>query len=106
MTNESTETTTQQEEMDKFWQGYQDPNQSRLDALTAETLTPMVRRAVGCATATVTAWHYRIIKGAGGDAGEGRGVYRFWGQADDAGPAMDWSMMLKVVRLAKGRARS
>lgn len=93
MTDQSTETTTQQEEADKFWEGYHDPNQPRLDALTAKALTPMVRYAVGCETATVTAWQYRII--TGGDSGEERGVYRFWGQANDAGHMMDcWSETL------------
>jgi hypothetical protein len=84
MTDESTETTTQQEEADKFWEGH-DPNQPRLDALTAEALTPMVRRATGRETATVTTWQYRMIKGAEGDKGAGRGVYRFWGRANNEG---------------------
>lgn len=70
-----------------------------LPSLDAATLTPVVRRIVGDAAATVVDWRvaslgYRVINGITG------GLWRVAGEARAHGRAIGWSAVLKVLRRA------
>jgi hypothetical protein len=64
--------------------------------LDAATLTPVVRRALGSATAAVAAWEARPL-GAAFSPVTG-GLRRVAGTATDQGRSVAWSLVLKVCR--------
>lgn len=67
--------------------------EARLQAIDRETLTPLVRQALGSDTVKVTDWRYdRLLHGS-----NSAGVSRITGSADDHGETVAWSLILKVV---------
>ena len=69
----------------------------RAAAVGSETLTPVVRRALGSESAEVGEWRYAPLPYVN-TLGDDRGLYRFSGTARDAGEAKPWSAVLKLVR--------
>ena len=68
--------------------------ETRLQAINRETLTPLVRQALGSDTVEVTDWqHDRLLHGS-----TSGGVSRLTGSAHDQGQTVAWSLILKVVR--------
>ncbi len=91
--------------MNPFREPYVDPNAEKLAALTSEDLQTPVRHALNSETAQVLMWTHELIKGRGGDAQEGLGVYRFSGTARDQGQdEIPWSIMLKTTQPAQDKA--
>jgi hypothetical protein len=64
-----------------------------LHTLERSAITPLVRRAMRSPTVEVLDWSVNPIHS--GD-GEGLGVYRFVGSAEDHGRRMPWSLVLKA----------
>lgn len=67
---------------------------NRLDSVTTELLTPLVRAAVGDSAAAITEWRAEPVKGDGSPGK--RFVCRFHGSAVSRGEAVPWSLFLKV----------
>src|SRR5262245_27775330 len=65
-------------------------------ALDRATLTPVVRRAVGSATAVVDCWGLQPLGTA--FAQMTGGLYRVSGRATDRGRSAPWSAVLKICR--------
>ncbi len=83
-----------------------DPNQSRLDAVSASSLKPLLQKALNNQAVSVLNWKYDIVTGG---VGGGRGdtyIYRFSGQADDSDMVRQWSMIVKVLRARQGEKQS
>ncbi len=79
-----------------------DPNQSRLDAVSASSLKPLLQKALKNQAVSVLNWKYDTVTGG---VGGGRGdtfIYRFSGQADDSGMVRSWSMIVKILRARQG----
>ena len=66
----------------------------RVEQITPETLTPIVRRALGQPAAVPTTWEITPVHGGWGSAVGGTAVYRVAGQTE-AGAA--WSLILKLL---------
>src|SRR6476620_7454597 len=65
--------------------------------LDRSTLTGLVRRTEGSDAVELADWHVQTMKpGLGPATG---GVYRLAGTGWDGGSQVDWSLVLKVVRL-------
>jgi len=71
----------------------QDSDEQRLLAIDGETLTPLVRGALGNNIADVVDWEYWSIYGGFG----GGKIYRFTGNGSDGGENIQWSLILKVI---------
>lgn len=70
------------------------PYERRLDAVSAETLNPMVQNLLGDASVTVTDWQYEALSGGfGGGTGPSL-IYRFRGHTTTQQP---WSLILKII---------
>lgn len=79
-----------------------DPNQSRLAAVNAASLKPLLQKALKNQAVSVLNWKYENVAGG---VGGGRGdtfTYRFSGQADDSGTVRHWSMIVKVLGARQG----
>ena len=92
--------------MDPFGEGYVDPNKEKLEALSLETIGLPVRCLLHSETVQVLTWQYKLLKGRGGDAREGLGVYRFSGRARVQGQDVPWSMILKIIRPSRDEPSS
>lgn len=68
-----------------------------LPALDRATLTPLVRQALGSATAEVIDWTISPLHSSPGPRPQ-RSVYRVAGTARDGGGARSWALALKVLR--------
>src|SRR5712692_10478566 len=73
----------------------------KADGIDRETLTPIVRRALGRPAAEVSDWQhaplgYIVLAPTSG------GLHRFTGSAQDGGERLSWSVVVKVVRLPEG----
>ena len=67
----------------------------QIEAIGSEDLAPVVRRALGCPTASVVDWRSEVLQGGAGYIGS---VYRLVGTAEDRGARMSWSVILKAIR--------
>jgi hypothetical protein len=72
----------------------------RLQSVGRTTLTPLVRQALDSDTIEITSWQCQEIHGG---AGGSEGVYRFAGSGRDRCKAVEWSLILKVIRLRLDR---
>src|SRR3954453_4013008 len=68
-----------------------------LTTLDRSTLTGIVQRAGGSDSVELAEWHVETLKSGMGPATGG--VYRFCGTGWDSGSQVEWSLVLKVVRL-------
>jgi hypothetical protein len=80
-----------------FGEPYVDPNQEKLDQLTAADLRAPLARMLQSETVHVSGWTIERLKGRGGDGREGLGVYRFSGTAEAFQEERSWSMVLKIT---------
>jgi len=70
--------------------------EQQLAALTSETLTPIIRKAVEDASATPAEWSFKRLPG--GDINPiTAGIYRFSGKAMGKSGETPWSLILKIV---------
>lgn len=67
---------------------------TNIQAITTETLTPLVCKMVGDETTAITQWQVEPIHGGWGGAIGGTALYRFTGQSEQHGA---WSIVLKVL---------
>jgi hypothetical protein len=74
-----------------------DPNQTRLQAVDCEMLTPIVAKALHQQTVTLANWNYQQVYGGFGGGMGGSFIYRFKGDAVVEEDAIQWSLILKII---------
>jgi hypothetical protein len=74
---------------------------AQLAAIDQATLTPLVQTALGSKTVEVVNWQFEQLHGG---IAAGTAVYRFSGQGREQGPAIPWSLILKILRPESGSA--
>ncbi|WP_136591347.1 phosphotransferase [Salinigranum halophilum] len=75
----------------------QDELDQRVKQVTAETLNPAVRTALGDDAATLTDWSTERLHGGVGGGYGGTALYRFSGRAISDNASADWSVILKIL---------
>ncbi len=75
----------------------QDPNWHRLQAVNPDMLTPLVQKVLD-RPANVTSWQYAPMTGGFGGGMGGTSLYRFSGSARHQSEALEWVIILKIIR--------
>ena len=72
---------------------------TQLQSIDTDTLTPLVRQALGSETAEVVDWHSEQIHAGATRAS----ILRFAGDAEDRGDLVPWSLILKIAPFSPDR---